>query len=252
MDSAGFVDLSVHGAMAAVAIAAAHGLLTPLGAGVEICCDTAADTLHVRVLDRTDDGGRIVAVRGTTARAGSGGLVVDLGGRRLRADVAFSSALCAVVDAESAGLALEPAHIQELRRVGEAVADAVERQHRPIDPLAPALQRIAATIFTGPARASSDLRMVAVRRRGSIDRAPGGESIAAVMAILHAMGLLGEGQTFTAEGLIGTTLTGRISSSDAGAGGAGIVADVEGVVWLTGEHTPLADDGDPFGTGFEV
>jgi proline racemase len=248
MDAGGFLDLSVHGLMAAAAIAASHGLIIPLDPGAEVRCDTAAGRLLVQLLDRTDHGGRTIAVRGVPAQAGGGGLVVDLGNRRLRADLAFSPMPFAIVDGESAGLALEPAYLPELRRIGEAVCDALARQRRPSEPAAAGLEHIAATVFTGPARGNADLRLVAVRRRSAVDRSPGGESMAAVMAILHAMGLLAAGQLFTAEGLIGTTLTGRIASD----GANGIAADVEGTVWITGEHTLLAEDHDPFENGFET
>ena len=55
------------------------------------------------------------------------GLPVQLGARHLRADVAYGGAFYAIVDAESAGLSIDIAHVSELRRAGLAIRDAVER-----------------------------------------------------------------------------------------------------------------------------
>ncbi len=75
---------------------------------------------------------------------------VRLGGREIRADVAFGGAFYAIVDAESAGMAVRPEHLNELRRAGMAIKHAVEAAVPVVHPLEPELRGIYGTIFTGP------------------------------------------------------------------------------------------------------
>src|SRR5437868_4284152 len=65
------------------------------------------------------------------------GVPVQVGPRHLRVDVAYGGAFYAIVDAEAAGLAIDVAHLPELRRVGIAIREAVERVVTVAHPLQP-------------------------------------------------------------------------------------------------------------------
>ena len=54
------------------------------------------------------------------------GLPIQLGARHLRADVAYGGAFYAIVDSEAVGLAIDAAHLPELRRAGMAIKRAIE------------------------------------------------------------------------------------------------------------------------------
>jgi proline racemase len=70
------------------------------------------------------------------------------------------------------------------------------------------------------------------------------------MAVLDAMGLLVDGQPFVHEGLLGSLLRGRILHRTVVGERPAIVTEVEGTAWITGEHTFLLSDDDPFREGF--
>jgi proline racemase/trans-L-3-hydroxyproline dehydratase len=72
----------------------------------------------------------------------------------------------------------------------------------------------------------------------------------ALLAVLDAMGLLGGDQTFTHEGLIGTTLKARVLSRNTVDDVPQIVPAVEGTSWITGRHELEVDDHDPLKDGF--
>jgi hypothetical protein len=78
-----------------------------------------------------------------------------------------------------------------------------------------------------------------------VDCSPGGSATAAVMAVLDAMGLLGDAVSFTHEGLSGAHLTGRVSSRTMVEDRPALVVDLDAKgAWPTGEETwiPFTDD----------
>jgi len=76
------------------------------------------------------------------------GLTVRVGSRHLHGDVAFGGAFYAIVDAESAGVPLDPPQLSELRRMGMEISKAIEALH-PVSCLAR---------HWAPARRSTDSR----------------------------------------------------------------------------------------------
>jgi proline racemase len=109
----------------------------------------------------------------------------------VKVDVAFGGAFYAVVDSEAVGLPIDAAHLQDLRRVGMVIKQAVESAVPITHPSEPGLKGIYGTIFTGPARhPDADLRNVTIFADAEVDRSPCGTGTCAVMALLDAMGLL--------------------------------------------------------------
>ena len=72
------------------------------------------------------------------------------------------------------------------------------------------------------------------------------------MAVLDAMGLLGEKKSFVHESLIGTRFNGRVVERTTVGEYAAIVPEIEGSAWITGEHTFLIDERDPLKEGFRI
>ncbi len=72
----------------------------------------------------------------------------------------------------------------------------------------------------------------------------------AAMAILDAMGLLPEEQHFIHEGMTGALLRGRVVRRTQVADRPAVVTEITGTAWITGEHTFVLDDEDPFREGF--
>jgi trans-L-3-hydroxyproline dehydratase len=181
------------------------------------------------------------------------GIAVTAGGRQARADVAFGGAFYAIVDAESLGLPLEASRLADLRRVGMEIKHAVEKAHRIVHPLDDGLKGVYGTIFTGPPRAEgADLRNVTVFADAEVDRSPCGTGTSAVMAVLAAMELLGDGQPFVHESVIGTTFRGSIRRRLMVGDCPAIVPEIEGSAWITGEHTFLLGADDPLRGGFRI
>jgi proline racemase len=83
-----------------------------------------------------------------------------------------------------------------------------------------------------------------------LDRSANGTATAAVMAVLDAMGLFGDDQRFVHESITGALLRGRPLRRTLVGDVPALVAEIEGSAWITGEHTFLLDDEDPFREGW--
>jgi proline racemase len=238
-----------------------RGLLMPGGDGAAIVYDTPAGTIRARAtLTGAGSAGPAEPVRvqsvsflNVPSFVLHGGLLVTVGSRQIRADIAFGGEFYAIVDGEAAGLPLDAAHLPELRRMGVEIARAIEKSHAIVHPADPNLRGIAGTILTGPARDErSDLRNVTVAADGAVDRSPSGTGTSAAMAVIDAMGMLSADRRFVHESLIGTCFTGRLAGRTSVGDYPAIVAEIEGSAWITGEHTFVVEEGDPLGAGFRL
>jgi len=256
MHNSGYPALCGTAILAVTTIALDRGLLVPGGDHQTVVYDTPAGTVRTRATVKAaagNEAGRVerVAYLNVPSFVLRAGLPVKMGARHLRADVAYAGGFFAIIDSEAAGLGVNPALAPELRRAAMEIGDAIERTHTIAHPLEPRLEGLDGTIFTAPpASEGADLRSATVFAHGALDRSPGGNSTAAVMAVLSAMGLLGEAAPFVHESLTGARLTGRIVSSTSVGDHDAIVPEIEGSAWITGDHTFQVDDEDPLGEGF--
>ena len=257
MHGDGYAGLCGHGLIGAVTIGIEKGLLFDRTAESArertVRLDTVCGVLSARA--RLSPDGRVagVAVTLPPALVVAAGHVLQTGGRVLRVDIAWCGAFYAIVDAESAGLVLDPSGLPELRRAGLRVAEALSNSAVLRHPEEGASAGLDAVVFTGPPRAEdAHLVSAAVFTDGAVDRSPCGGATAAVMAVLDAMGLMRGDAPFIHESLIGTRFTGRIVDRMEIGGTPAVVPEVEGEAWITGEHTFHVDERDPLREGFRL
>ena len=256
----GYAALSGHGIIAVTTIAIESGLLfSRQGSEPEprVAFDTAAGTVHVRARLQSRGDRQIVdsvvftnvpsfvVSGGHTVRLGAG-RGESKGARELRVDVAFGGVFSAIADTEAIGIPLTPSRLPELRRLGVEIRASINAAGEIAHPVDDRLSGIAAVIFTGPPQdPEAHLRNVTVFADGAVDRSPCATGTSAVMAVLDAMGLLQDDQTFVHESVIGTLHRARIVRRTQVGGLDAIVTDIEGSAWVTGEHTFYVDDDDP-------
>ncbi len=250
MHASDFGALCGHGVIAVVTLMLERGLVAIGSQRRTVVLDTAAGPIQAAFERRAADG-RVTRVSYTNPPAAvlAAGLELDVGRRRVTADVAACGDAYAIVDAEHAGVALDSARAAELRRLGPEIARAAEAALRRRAPAGGPVE-FAGTIFTGPSE-RADLRSATVYVDGALDRSPGGTPTGGVLAVLDAMGLLREDHAFTHESLIGTTLRGRVVSRTLVEDRPAVVTDIEGTAYPTGEHTFFLDEDDPLGEGYE-
>jgi trans-L-3-hydroxyproline dehydratase len=249
MDSGGFGTLSGAAVVAASTIAIERRLLITGGGGSAIVFDTPAGTVRAHV---TATDGRVTRVSYTNVPSFVlvAGLPVKAGSRVIRVDVACAGACYAIVESETAGLGVNARLAPELRRAALEIREAVEAAQALAHPLEPRIEGLEGVIFTAaPSREGADLRSVTVSASGAIDRSPGGTGTAALMAVLSAMGFLGDDAPFTHESITGSIVRGRIAALSAVGEHAAIVPELESQAWITGEHSFVLQPDDPIDEG---
>ena len=256
MDAAGYPPMSGHGVIAAATVAMQRELFVPRepeALETRFVLDTPAGTVHARVrFEQRGHARRVdsVAFTNVPSFVHTAAHPVRLGSRHLRVDVAFGGAFFAIVDTEAIGIPLRTERLPELRRLGADIRTSLNAAYEVEHPSEKALGGVAGVVFTGPPEdPEAHLRSVTVTGT-SVDRSPGGTGTSAVMAVLDAMGLLPEDQTFVHESLTGTLFRGRAVRRTLVGDTPALVPEIEGAAWVTGEHTFLLDDDDPLRDGF--
>ena len=245
MHNEGFSLMCGHGVIAVTKMVAERNLM---GEGrTTLVLDAPAGQIRARY-----DAGRVSFVN-VPSFVLAAGLPVTVGTRTLHVDVAFGGAFYAIVDAESAGLAVVPGKLQELRAMGDAISRAVEKELTVVHPLEPGLDGIYGTIFTGPATVpGADLRNVTIFADKEVDRSPCGTGTCAVLAVLDAMGLADSSHPFVHESIVGSTFSARVVDRVMIGDIPAIVPELTGTASITGEHTFIVEKDDLFKKGFRL
>ncbi len=254
MHNEGWSTMCGHGVIAVTTIAIERDLIWP--GGPTLLLDSPAGPIEATATLMTAGSQRrvsSVSFRNVPSFVFEAGLPIKVGGRTLLVDVAFGGAFYAIVDAESAGLAVDAANLHQLRRVGSEVKAEVERLRQIVHPEDDGLKGIYGVIFTAPAQhPDAHLRNVTIFADAEVDRSPCGTGTAAVMAVLSEMGVLAEDSTFVHESIVGTLFRGRISGRSQVGDKPAIIPEIQGSAWITGEHTFLIDGDDPLKAGFRL
>jgi proline racemase len=160
-------------------------------------------------------------------------------------DVAYGGATYAFVPAERFGLRVMPRDLPRLIEAGRAVKAALADSPVARHPDDERLSGIYGTVLydeLGPLHA----RNVAIFADGEVDRSPTGSATSARTALLAAEGALEEGAWWRNESIVGTSFRARAIGETA----AGLLTEVEGTAYRTGEHRFVLDPRDPLGPGF--
>jgi proline racemase len=157
-----------------------------------------------------------------------------------RVDVAYGGAIYASVPAADLGLEVVPERLVDLIAAGREIKRTLEGTEvaRHADDR---LSGIYGTILydeLGPLHQ----RNVTVFADGEVDRSPCGSATSARLALLD----LEPGQVLRHDSIVGTTFTAQVVERT----DAGVVTEVEGTAFRTGEHRFVLDPRDDLGTGF--
>ncbi|HST14359.1 MAG TPA: proline racemase family protein [Gaiellaceae bacterium] len=153
-------------------------------------------------------------------------------------DVAFGGMWYAIADASGLGFELVPREARGLCAAGEAIRIAAREQLS---------GDVSIVQLAGPWQGVGAVsRNAVVIAPGRLDRSATGTGLSARMAVLHARGLMGVGDTMTHASVIGSTFDGRIVAEV----GEGIVPAIRGSAFITGRTELYVDDRDPYPEGY--
>jgi proline racemase len=155
-----------------------------------------------------------------------------------RVDVSYGGAIYASVAAAELGLEVVPERLVELIAAGREIKRALAGSDAARHPSDDRLSGIYGTIVydeLGPLHQ----RNVTIFADGEVDRSPCGSGTSARLALLDV-------DELRHDSIVGTTFTGKIVERTP----EGVVTEIEGTSYRTGEHRFVLDPRDELGTGF--
>ncbi len=237
----GYSTACGHGTIALGVWAVESGLVAAPDDGEgEVRIDVPSGRVVARVRCRA---GRVEAVAFRNVPAFVIARGVEAGG--VAVDAAYGGAIYASLPAQCLDLHVRPDDLPGLIEAGREIKRALEGTPAARHPSDPRLSGIYGTILY---EEIDDLhqRNVTVFADGEVDRSPCGSGTSARCALLFDEGRLARGQVLRHDSIVDTTFMARV----VGTGSEGVVTEVEGMAYRTGEHRFELDPRDPLGTGF--
>ncbi|EYD77094.1 2-methylaconitate racemase [Rubellimicrobium mesophilum DSM 19309] len=173
----------------------------------------------------------------------------------LTVDTAYGGDSFVFVDPAALGLSLHPDEAHDIARLGVRISDAATEALGFHHPENPDWRHISFCLFAGALQHDAGglrAKAAVAIRPGKVDRSPTGTALSARMAVLHARGQMAEGETLTAESLIGSTFAGRILGTTTVGGHPAIRPEISGRGWITGIHQHMLDPSDPWPGGYRL
>jgi proline racemase len=237
----GYSTACGHGTIALGAWAVASGAVAaPRDGSVDVTIDVPSGRVVARV--RLHDGVvDAVAFRNVPSYV----VAREVPAAGVAVDVAYGGAIYAAVAADRFGLRVVADDLPALIDAGRAVKRALAGSDVARHPDDDRLSGIYGTILyeqLGPLHQ----RNVTVFADGEVDRSPCGSGTSARCALLAADGVLGDGDVLRHDSIVGSTFRARVVGGVA----EGVLTEVEGMAYRTGEHRFVLDARDPLGTGF--
>ncbi len=237
----GYSTACGHGTIALGAWAVESGRVpAPEDGDVDVVIDVPSGRV-VATVRMAGGAVRSVAFKNVPAYAVARGVGVE----GTEVDVAYGGALYAYLPAARVGLRVHPDDLQELIAVGRQIKHTLSAHEVARHPEDDRLSGIYGTVLheqLGPRH----FRNVTIFADGEVDRSPTGSATSARTALLLDEGVIGSGEDWRNESIVGTAFAARVIGHDPG----GVLTEVEGTACRTGEHRFLLDPRDDLGTGF--
>ncbi|MEO6122789.1 MAG: proline racemase family protein, partial [Ilumatobacteraceae bacterium] len=152
----------------------------------------------------------------------------------IECSVAYGGMFYAIVDVTTLGMRVTADAARELGELGEAIRIAAREQYDVVHPANPLLRDVTIVQLNEPFVASDiPARNTCIVSPGRSDRSPTGTGTCARLALLHAKGQLGVGDTLIHESIIGSRFYGRIVGETNVGGRPAILPTVRGQAWIT-------------------
>jgi len=203
-------------------------------------------------------GGKAEAITLTNVPAFADRLQVPMelpGAGTIIVDTAFGGDSFVMADAKSLGFAVVADEARDLAVVGRKLVAAANEQLGFRHPVLSGWDRISFAFLTGQLEREAGTltsRNACVINPGKIDRSPTGTGCSALMAVLHAKGLMRSGERFIGRSIIESRFTGRIEAETKLADRPAIIPSITGRAWITGTSTLMVDPDDPWPQGYKI
>lgn len=250
LDSGGCLNMCGHGSIGVSAMAVDTGLVKADGPYAKVTLDTPSGLIHATV--RVENGqSQDVTIQNVPAFLYLEDQTVELcDGTRVPFDISFGGSFFALVDADRLGVSIDPAHTDELVRLGmelrQRINAAIPVQHPYLDIRTVDLVEF----YSHKATNGATMRNCVVFGDAQVDRSPCGTGTSAKLAALCAKGELGLHEPFIYESITGSLFRGEAIQETQVGGYRGIIPQITGRAYITGANQWLLRADDPLKFGF--
>jgi trans-L-3-hydroxyproline dehydratase len=184
------------------------------------------------------------------------GAELDLPGHgKVKVDTAFGGDSFVMADASDFGLSITPQNAHLIAELGRRLVKAANEQlpfrhpdlpdwrHYSFCFMREALERVDGVLTS---------RNVCVINPGKLDRSPTGTGCSALMAVLHAKGLMTVGDSYIGRSVIDSRFIGKITGETSIGSHKAIIPQITGRAWISGQSTLFLDPADPWPEGYKV
>ena len=199
---------------------------------------------------------RAITLRNVPAFAEKLGATLEVEGLgTITVDTAFGGDSFVMADAKALGFAVTPDEARDMAIAGRRIVKAANEQLGFRHPELPGWTHFAFAFLTGPLETvdgALSSRNACVVKPGKIDRSPTGTGCSALMAVLHAKGLLKEGERYIGRSIIESRFIGEIAGTTVVGNHQAIIPTITGRAWITAQSTLLLDPEDPYPDGYKI
>jgi proline racemase len=197
-----------------------------------------------------------ITLKNVPAFADRIGVLLDVEGYgTMKVDTAFGGDSFVMVDAKALGFDIVPDEARDIAVLGRKIVKAANEQLGFSHPDLPEWKHFSFAFLNGPLeRVDGCLssRNACVIKPGKIDRSPTGTGCSALIAVLHAKGLMKEGETYIGRSIIESRFMGSIVGTTTVGNHAAIIPTISGRAWITGQSTLMLDPSDPWPKGYRI
>jgi proline racemase len=170
-------------------------------------------------------------------------------------DTAFGGDSFVMADARALGFAVTPDEARDMAVAGRRIVKAANEQMGFTHPELAGWTHFSFAFLTGTletVEGSLSSRNACVVKPGKIDRSPTGTGCSALMAVLHAKGLLKPGARYIGRSIIESRFIGEIAGTTVVGNHQAIIPTITGRAWITGQSTLMLDPEDPYPDGYKI
>ena len=239
-----------EGTIGAATVAVETGMVTRKGRETPVVIDTEAGVVHTMARSEGDSV-REVTLRWTPCFVAMPDQTVEIEGLdEVMLDIAVGVGnVFAIVEAKRLGLEVRRELTKRIAQQGMAVREAINAQLRVEVPGVDTASVENVIIHELPGSDGVSPNAL-VWGPAQVDAAPCGSGTCARMALFHHRGLMTVGSSYTSQGLLGLSFTGRIAGLAEVEGRRAILPEVTGTAFLTGMSQFFFDPEDPLRTGY--
>jgi trans-L-3-hydroxyproline dehydratase len=232
-----------------------HGILPMQEPETKLILEAPAGLIEITAQCR-DGKAQSITLRNVPSFAAHIGATVHIEGfGDVKVDTAFGGDSFVMADAADFGFTITPENAAKIAVLGRKMVKAANAQLPFIHPTMPDWKHYSFCFLRGPLGRESGILTSAnacVINPGKLDRSPTGTGCSALMAVLHAKGLMKVGDTYIGRSVIDSKFVGTIAAETTVGNQKAVIPQITGRAWISGTSTLLLDPDGPWPSGYKV